>query len=296
MRYTESQLENFSKPLSDSEELRCENMIKMVKEAIKNYYYETRKSILNLDDYEIFLQGSYANNTNVRQNSDVDICVMYKKVFFYHMPTGYSLNGSYVDSDLEYFDLRNNIKEALIKKFGSSRVVDKNKSIRIMSNSNTVDADVVVAFQYRDYINSTEYKEGIYYFALDGSKVINYPKIHLENGKNKNVSTDYMYKKMVRIFKKIMYNMQSDNIYVSKEIKGFVLECMAYNIPNDKFYKYIDNKYSTNLKNMIDIFINEKMEYWKEVNEIKYLFGIEKNKSEDYYKSFIKDMKEYISE
>ena len=83
MRYTESQLEGFTKPISDTENQRCENMIKMVKEAIQDYYIETRDNKMNLSDYEIFLQGSYANNTNVKQNSDVDICVMYKNTTQY---------------------------------------------------------------------------------------------------------------------------------------------------------------------------------------------------------------------
>ncbi|MEG1647743.1 MAG: nucleotidyltransferase domain-containing protein, partial [Bacilli bacterium] len=100
MRYTESQLESFTKPISDSENQRCENMIKMVKEAIQGYYIETRDDKMNLNNYEIFLQGSYANNTNVKQNSDVDICVMYKNVFHYNMPNGYSLGNSYSDSTL----------------------------------------------------------------------------------------------------------------------------------------------------------------------------------------------------
>lgn len=295
MRYTESELESFTKPISESENQRCENMIRMVKDAIQNYYNETRDSKMSLSNYEIFLQGSYANNTNVKQNSDVDICVMYKNVFRYHMPVGYSLDSKYTDSSISYMELRNTIKKALINKFGSDRVVDKNKAIRVLSNTYTTDADVVVAFQYRYYLNNNEYKEGIAYTALDGTNVVNYPKIHINNGNNKNVATNHMYKKMVRIFKKIMYDMQDANIQESKEIKGFVLECMVYNIPNDKIYQYMNTKYSTNLFNMIFTFANDSMEYWKEVNEIKYIFGSETNKKEDIYKKFISAMKEYIN-
>jgi len=295
MRYTENQLESFTKPISDSENQRCENMIKMVKDAIQNYYSETRDYKMNLSNYEIFLQGSYANNTNVKQNSDVDICVMYKNVFHYSMPEGYSLDGSYSDSSLDHFELRNTIKKALIRKFGSDRVIDKNKAIRILSNSYTTDADVVVAFQYRKYSDSTKFQEGIYYKALDNSIVINYPKIHIKNGNEKNVATNYMYKKMVRIFKKIMYDMQDDNIYASKDVKGFVLECMVYNFPNDEMFKHIETKYTDNLQKMMNTFINESMNLWKEVNEIKWLFGIEKGKNESDYKDYIKAMKEYVN-
>lgn len=295
MRYTESQLESFTKPISDSENQRCENMIRMVKEAIQGYYAETRNSKMNISNYEIFLQGSYANNTNVKQNSDVDICVMYKNVFHYEMPEGYSLDSKYINSNLDYFDLRDLIKKALIKKFGADRVIDKNKAIRILSNSYTTDADVVVAFQYRKYSDSTNFQEGIYYKALDNSKVINYPKVHIKNGNTKNLETNFMYKKMVRIFKKIMYDMQDDNIYVSKEVKGFVLECMVYNIPNEEMFKHIETKYTDNLQKMMNTFINQSMNLWKEVNGIKWLFGIEKGKNENDYKLFIRAMKEYVN-
>ena len=296
MKYTESQLSGFTKPISESEEQRCQNMINMVKSAIKEYYNNTYDSEMNLNNYEIFLQGSYANNTNVKQNSDVDICVMYKNAFHYDMPNGMDLLGNYSDSPLDYFELRKKIKKALINKFGADRIKDKNKAISVLSNTYTTDADVVVAFQYRHYTSQLCYKEGIYYIALDYTKVINYPKIHIENGNMKNVNTNHMYKNMVRIFKKIMYEMQDKNIKSSKVVKGFVLECMCYNYPSDKLFKHLDTKYTDNLKNMIDYFLNNSMNYWKEVNEIKYLFGIEKNKDEKYYKDFIYDMKRYINE
>lgn len=295
MKYTESQLESFTKPISDTEEQRCKNMINMVKDAIRSYYEQTYDYKMKPENYEIFLQGSYANNTNVKQNSDVDICVMYKNVFRYRVPEGCSLDGKYANSTLQYMELRNSIKQALIKKFGISRVVDKNKAIRISSNTYTTNADVVVAFQYRYYINQNNYKEGIAYTALDGTNVVNYPKIHIENGNKRNTETNYMYKKMVRVFKKIMYEMQEDNITISKEAKGFVLECMCYDYPSDKLYSHIDTKYTDNLKNMIDYYLNNSMSYWKEVNEIKLLFGIDKGKSEKYYKDFISEMKRYIN-
>lgn len=296
MRYTESQLEGFTKPISESEKQRCENMIRMIKDAIQTYYIETRDSKMDLNNFEIFLQGSYANNTNVKQNSDVDICVMYKNVFYHEMPQGYSLDASYITSDLDYFEIRELVKKALVMKFGPSRVSDKNKAIHVQANTYTTDGDVVVAFQYRKYTDSINYKEGIYYKALyDNSTVINYPKIHISNGNTKNIETNHMYKKMVRIFKRIMYDMQNDNIYVSKEAKSFVLECMVYNIPNKEIFQYMDTKYTTNLNNMINTFISTSMNLWKEVNDIKYLFGIEPNKSEDYYKNFMKAMKVYIN-
>ena len=92
-----------------------------------------------------------------------------------------------------------------------------------------------------------------------------------------------------------MYDMQDDNIYASKDVKGFVLECMVYNFPNDEMFKHIETKYTDNLQKMMNTFINESMNLWKEVNKIKWLFGIEKGKNESDYKDYIKAMKEYVN-
>src|SRR6516162_6689395 len=42
---------------------------------------EANDSGLNRPDFEIFLQGSYKNSTNIRADSDVDLVVQYNKYF-----------------------------------------------------------------------------------------------------------------------------------------------------------------------------------------------------------------------
>ena len=37
----------------------------------------------NSQDFEIYLQGSYANHTNIRRESDVDIVLQYNGIFRY---------------------------------------------------------------------------------------------------------------------------------------------------------------------------------------------------------------------
>ena len=60
MKYTEDELRTWSAPLSQTEEARAENAIKMIKIAI------AADDDLKSMDIEVFTQGSYANNTNVR--------------------------------------------------------------------------------------------------------------------------------------------------------------------------------------------------------------------------------------
>ena len=82
MKYSEERLQSWTAPLSDTEKQRADNAIKMIRAAIDG------SEELKHMDIEIFTQGSYANNTNVRSESDVDVCVMLKDVFHGVYPDG----------------------------------------------------------------------------------------------------------------------------------------------------------------------------------------------------------------
>ncbi len=70
--FSEDTLSNWIKPPSDSEETKLSNSERMVKKALSEDPVLSNKSI------EVFGQGSYANDTNVRLNSDIDINVRYR--------------------------------------------------------------------------------------------------------------------------------------------------------------------------------------------------------------------------
>ena len=134
MDFTEKELENYSKPLSDTEKEQCKHAIDMVKDALISKGYILTKSLSTYNDemslyYElrdtlygkltIILQGSYANNTNIRRVSDVDIAVVY--------------NSSIIPISFEAY--KQEIYEALQYKFGKQDVERKNKSIRVNGNT-----------------------------------------------------------------------------------------------------------------------------------------------------------------
>src|ERR1022692_2164024 len=69
-----------------TEQTKCENAERAVRKAID------ASDTLCPEPIKVFTQGSYANRTNVRQDSDVDICVLYTGAFFpdYSMSDGLS--------------------------------------------------------------------------------------------------------------------------------------------------------------------------------------------------------------
>ena len=156
-KFTEETLKNWAKPATKTEEQRISNAIKMIKEAIQSC------DNLKYKDIEIFVQGSYANNTNVRAKSDVDVCVMLKDTFYDEYPNGYTQEYySFSQSTYSFDEFRKDVIKALKNKYGKENIKHGNKSIKMEATSYRVESDVVPAFQYRNYkiINSTDKNTG----------------------------------------------------------------------------------------------------------------------------------------
>lgn len=255
MIFTEEMLESYSKPLSDSEDTRCKHAIEMVRDALKELGYSdgalttiaegtsayavTLKKGLSRE-VTVFVQGSYANNTNVKTHSDVDIAVICESSFRAKYRAGITKeNYGFIQSDLNAAQFKNEIEKALRDKFGDA-VKRGNKSIKIEGNSYRTDADAAPALRYRDYSgdfrnDASAYIGGIVIVPDKGPDVINYPEQHIKLGREKNVETNHAYKKMVRIAKKIMLIMQEQGISSACGVSSFVVESLVWNVPNNVF-------------------------------------------------------------
>lgn len=208
-----------------------------------------RAGITRSRSLEIFLQGSYANSTNVRGDSDVDIVVMTKQVMqadISKLSTASKAKwnalpgGTFTSSDL-----RQEVSRALIAHYGPNRVHLKNKCIRVDAGSGTLDADVVPCMEYRNYTSpdpatlSSGYIEGVRIQPLQGSSIVNYPKEHIANGKTKNQRA-LNYKRSVRQVKRLRTFAVEKGFLREGIAPGYLLECMVYNAPDSTFAKTDD--------------------------------------------------------
>ena len=288
MRYSESVLQSWTSPLSQTEEQRVENTVRMIREAVTSYFKLSDCSM------SIFAQGSYANNTNVRQNSDVDICIMSTSTVFCNYVEGKTdKDYGYTPGTISFYDYKAYIIEALKNKFGAAAITIGNKCINIKANSYHVNADVVPAFQYRDFkiinsINPQKYIEGIKYLSSTGEQVINYPKDHIENGKQKNIDTNHEYKKLVRIMKHIRNEMVDKGIVNGDKITSFLIECLIWNLPNDIITN--SNTWAGTVQKSIAYLWNKindnQHKEWGEVSERLYLFHSNRKWTAEETKSF----------
>lgn len=268
---TEEQLAGWTGPSSQTEQDKQNRTERMIREAISSH------GAFNGFSFAIYAKGSYANNTNVKSDSDVDIVVECQEVEYWEEispslgghPAGRPYEGVWTP---DY--LREQVEAALRAKFPGS-VASGTTAFQVTSSSSRVDADVVPCFTFREYFPSGNYRQGTKLFKVGGGTIDNYPKLQLENGRAKNTRTNGYYKKTVRILKRL------ENVLVAAgladEQPSYLLECLIYNCPDEYFMR---NTWRAVMRACLaDVFNytngaepTEESERWLEANGVKFLF------------------------
>lgn len=268
----EDKLSGWTGPSSNTEKDKQDRTERMVREAINSHTPFDNCSL------KVFAKGSYANNTNVRSDSDVDIAVECTEVLYWeesekgNYPPGEPYEGIWTPAKL-----RAELISAMEAKFPGQVDSSGSTAIQINSNSSRVDADVVPCFSYRYYMNYGT-RDGTKIFKRDGSSIVNHPAQQMEKGAAKNNATGYAYKKAVRLLKRIENAMAADGTF--RELPSFFMECLAYNCPNHIFSH---STWTERLRAML-FYIWDNLQgdepvdgRWLEVNECFYLFHSDQN-------------------
>jgi hypothetical protein len=276
-------------PPGETEQTKCENAVRAVRKAIAS------SAKLQQHEIEVFVQGSYANRTNVRKDSDVDVCVLEKDVFFTDYSLSEGLNDAlmkYEPARYSYGEFKNDVETALRACFGTDRVTRGNKAFDVHANTYHIDADVVPCLEHRRVKgnaqnNSIEF--GTELCPDNGGRIINWPAQNYRNGVNKNTATGRRFKALVRILKRLRNEMVDNGHAVAQPIPSFLIECLCWNVPTDHFG---NETYSGDLRNAILYLWNEtcseeKCKEWGEVNELKYLFRLPQPWTREQVNSFL---------
>jgi len=102
--------------------------------------------------YEIFLQGSYKNHTNIRGDSDVDIVVKSEEAFYCNLSEQEKRILNIQPARYGFYAFRSDVLDILKNRFGGL-VEEGNKAVQIAfdRSSGYVPADVVVSIDYFHY-------------------------------------------------------------------------------------------------------------------------------------------------
>ncbi len=271
---TEEQLQGWTGPSSPTEQDKQDRTERMIREAV-----DAHEAFRNCS-LSIYAKGSYANNTNVRADSDVDVAVQCREVLYSESAQGATPpSGSPYVGIWTRTKLRAELVAALVAKFGDQ--VDPSGKTAIAVNSSTarVDADVVPCFDYRYYLTSGDHRDGTRVFSTSGNYFENYPAQHLANGRSKNDQhhTNGRFKKAVRILKRVENLMVSNGQH--REVPSYFVECLVYNCPNSILNR---TTWISTIQGVL-IHIWDELQgdaepadsggRWLEVNGCKYLFA-----------------------
>lgn len=264
MSYTNETINKYSKPLSSTEKSQCESSIRVFESILDKYGFSiTKKTYSSSDDdlsfgfhvkkdsleFTIMLQGSYGNGTCVRQDSDVDIAMICESTFRGKYPSGRCASDfGFVNSNFSILNFKNDLCD-FINTYDIYYCKNNNKCLDFMGNgSSRKDIDIVPSLRYRDYsktysLDAEEYIKGVLIKCQDGKEIINYPEQSRDNNSAKNNSTNFYYKKIVRILKNIKHDLEDNGVDAAEYVSSYGLECLVYNVPNNYFIpssKYTD--------------------------------------------------------
>jgi len=266
----EEQFREWAKPPGKTEQDRCDNAASAIHNAIK------ASDKLGARGVSVFAHGSYRNNTNVRTDSDVDIGILCTDAFFHDpLPEGWTRERLRIsDATYLYDQYKNEVEEALVDYFGRSAVKRGNKAFDVHETSYHVEADVAAFFEHRRYQTDGTYLEGTELRTdKENRRVINWPEQHYENGVGKNKATGTRFKSIVRVLKALSNEMTGQGVGAA-DVLGFFLECLAYNIPNDRFGNHM---YSADVKAVL-VYLYENTDTqeacskWVEASGLKWIF------------------------
>ena len=232
MAIAESQLGTWSSQGSVTQSCNTYNIIKNALEARDSGYADR--------SFDVFLQGSYANDTNVYADSDIDVIICLRTTFRYDLDSlpdeVRQAYRNWVDPVTYSFDdFKTAVVAHLRQRFGSTLISVGDKAVTIAGNQNRRHADVVVCYEYRNYQSFSvqrtwDYVSGIV-IPIPQGEIVNYPKQHSANLTTQQQATRNMLKPMVRIIKNMRNRLIQDGSMTNAMAPSYFIEGMLYNVP-----------------------------------------------------------------
>lgn len=184
--------------------------------------------------FNVYLQGSYKNDTNVYGESDVDVAVELTSSFQNNLTQDQKDSLGFTFADYGFSDFRNDVEACLINYYGANSVTLGNKVIQVAPTTNRLEADVLLCSQYRLYygaLNANSHHNGIAFTTRNTYQtIINFPKQHSDNGTTKHQASNQWFKPTVRIFKNMRNHLVNNAGFQKSTAQSYYIECLLSNI------------------------------------------------------------------
>lgn len=270
-------LDRWMSTSSTAEQDRMERAERMVRQALDAHDpFDRYRNLI-----KVYAKGSYANNTNIRLDSDVDIVVENHDLFYYdYFPSDIAPSPSQITPYAGRWDdpheWRAEVTTAMTNAFGTSQVDTSGHVAMTIAEvpGSRPSADVVPSFLYKRYEASdgSVIQVGSRVITTDGKSIDNWPEQQKINGRTKDARTNGRYKKYVRALKNAEnYLCEAGQI---DALPSYLMECLVWNVPNNVIAH--GNTYAgfqlTLATLIVDLSNRDEWWDWEEPNRLKWLF------------------------
>jgi hypothetical protein len=238
---------------------------------------------------DIYIHGSYANKSNIYFPSNLEIIVELTTTKRFS-PEDISLEDNYfVDVPLEFgpAEFRQLLSQTLVDMLGD-KLTHQAKTLRVSGLENIKhDIEITPCFSFHFYKGDDgERNRGVLlHDAQIGRNIVTFPRLHAQNGFDKDQLTGGNFKRMVRLFKTLhLLNVNEFSFASSDTASGYFIECLLFNVPDNMFTdltpKFKDESGEVQKQSLNEIFnkvinflINANMDEFVCQNTIWRLFG-----------------------
>ncbi|MDR0975452.1 MAG: hypothetical protein LBM01_00640 [Christensenellaceae bacterium] len=253
---------------------------------------------IEADDVDIYLHGSYANKTNIFFQSKIEVIVEVKETSEFNPRTttreGYDVFANYfIDLPVKFgVDQFRELLFTAIQNETDNKAHQEATRITIEPHGKLKHiVEVMPAFSFSFEDDNRQKNEGVLVADYEvGANFATFPKLHQNNGDQKDKRTNGNFKKMVRAFK-TLYAMDKREFEVSPNdiARGYFIECLLFNVPDVMFLShgdlrqtflkvlnYLNNADLTNFvcQNLVWSLWGETNEFWTIEHARKYIRSV----------------------
>jgi len=198
---------------------------------------------------DLYMHGSYHNGTNLNDKDPVDIAVVLTSAWSQDLAMAEASQQDLRRLKSAWQDFRLDVLGTLRGKYGLVNVEDRPGGLRIEGAADRNPVNLAVGLQHRLYLNfgvsaGKQYQEGLSFWTPEDRQVVNFPKVHHENGEAKDgeAGVKGWFKPVVRMFKSARDYMVEREVIDASLAPSYFIECLLYNAPNTCFgWSYQDS-------------------------------------------------------
>lgn len=196
--------------------------------------------------FDVFLQGSYKNNTNIYGDSDVDIVIRQRSLFYYNIDSLSAADKAEFQrvnpgrAEYTLVDFKREVSSWLADNYKADFDPSGSKALYIKGRDSRRNADVLVAAEHKVFsafpsAGTQVSTDGVMFYPSSGGFIVNYPKQHKRNLTARHQKTSEWLKPTIRVFKNMRNRAIREGALRDGTAPSYFIEGLLFNAPLGAF-------------------------------------------------------------